>query len=662
VSIAARVRDLSLAKQLTLSFALLSLVTTAVATIALTTLGARRMTADLSAKSVHYARLLQKQLEPVVAFDDRLTAREVFESLALDTDIDGLAVYSAQGTLIEGRGVRPASLATGAAVTAGKGHIVTVAGVRSREGPTGRLYVSLTTRQIEREKRRAAWIAAAIAGGLVLLGVALARSVARRVTRRLAGIAAVSTSVAAGNFAQPRLDAEAKDEIGALAQAFNVMVSEVNRLFEERRQLAVTEQARLEQLVAERTGELQQSREQYRLIAESTNAIPFALDLTRGCFTYIGPQALSRLGFSEEQWMQPGFIEILLPRDRNPAARIRFDECDTGSFEMECPVLTPEGHSMELRWVLNCETSDGTKCLRGLILDITDQRRLERELSQAQKLESVGRLSAGVAHEINTPVQFVSDSVHFVRESMGGVVAAVEKYRALQQLAESGAELANAAREAGDAEKSADLAYVMENIPGALNRAIDGLGRVATIVRSMKEFAHPDSRDKVHAELNHAVESTLVVASSEYKYVAEIVTDFGELPPVLCHVGEVNQVVLNLVVNAAHAIADVVADTGAKGTITVRTRFDGDAVEISVGDTGAGIPEEVRERIFDPFFTTKEVGKGSGQGLAIARSVVVDKHGGAIRFETEVGKGTTFYIRLPVAVPTDPAAMQQAAA
>jgi signal transduction histidine kinase len=185
----------------------------------------------------------------------------------------------------------------------------------------------------------------------------------------------------------------------------------------------------------------------------------------------------------------------------------------------------------------------------------------------------------------------------------------------------------------------------------ALDRARDGLGRVAAIVRSMKEFAHPDRKEMAQVDINQAVSSTLVIASNEYKYVAEVETDFSTLPPVNCFAGEINQVVLNLIVNAAHAISDVVKGTANKGKIRVATRVLGDQVEIAITDTGKGIPVDVRSRIFDPFFTTKEVGKGTGQGLAIARSVIVDKHGGTLHFETEVGQGTSFYIRLLIAGP-----------
>ena len=163
----------------------------------------------------------------------------------------------------------------------------------------------------------------------------------------------------------------------------------------------------------------------------------------------------------------------------------------------------------------------------------------------------------------------------------------------------------------------------------------------------MKEFSHPDSADKTATDLNKTIDSTITVARNEWKYVSELVKDFEDnLPAVVCYPGDINQVVLNLIVNAAHTIKEKVRD-GEKGQITVRTRKRSDCVEISVTDTGKGIPEAIRNRVFDPFFTTKEVGKGTGQGLALAYTVVVKKHGGKIWFESEVEKGTTFFVTLP---------------
>ena len=209
--------------------------------------------------------------------------------------------------------------------------------------------------------------------------------------------------------------------------------------------------------------------------------------------------------------------------------------------------------------------------------------------------------------------------------------------------------MTTAAKKAADTDEAADVDYFLKNAPDALDRALDGIGRVGSIVRSMTEFAHPDTRTKADIDLNRAIKTTLNMARNEYKSVAEIETDFGDIPTVHCHAGDINQVVLNLLLNAAHAIGDVVDGTSAKGRITVRTRAIGDFVEISISDTGDGIPEAVRGRIFEPFVTTKEVGRGTGQGLALSRGIVVEKLKGSLHFETETGKGTTFFIRLPKA-------------
>ncbi|HMG56044.1 MAG TPA: ATP-binding protein, partial [Kofleriaceae bacterium] len=288
--------------------------------------------------------------------------------------------------------------------------------------------------------------------------------------------------------------------------------------------------------------------------------------------------------------------------------------------------------------------------------DAAAQReRIEAELRLAQKLESVGRLAAGIAHEINTPIQFVSDNVTFVRDAVGGMVDAFAGYRGLAAAVECGVDVAGALAAVRDAEADSDAQYALGHAPAALDAALDGLGRVAAIVRSMKDFAHPDRDEKNPVDLNRAIESTLMIAGHECKYVADVHTELAELPLIRCNVGEINQAVLNLVINAAHAIRDVVGQSGARGKIGVRTRCDGGEVEISISDTGTGIPAAISDKIYDPFFTTKEVGRGTGQGLAIVRSVVVDKHGGSLRFETRAGAGTTFFVRLPIGPGLDPA-------
>lgn len=275
--------------------------------------------------------------------------------------------------------------------------------------------------------------------------------------------------------------------------------------------------------------------------------------------------------------------------------------------------------------------------------DVTMEQRLEAQLQGARKLEAVGQLAAGVAHEINTPMQFIGDNLRFIEDAFRDLSAA---FVALEEKVKGG----DLAESAAELRQARDLDFVFENAPVAIARSLEGVSRVSAIVAAMKEFSHPGEKDKQEADLNSAIRSTVIVATNAWKFVAEVRLDLDPtLPKISCLVGGINQVILNLIVNAAHAIEDVVGkESGQKGTITVSTRWLGDAVEVRVADTGAGIPEHVRPRLFEPFFTTKAVGKGTGQGLALARSVV-NQHGGTISFETEMGRGTSFVLHLPAA-------------
>lgn len=285
-----------------------------------------------------------------------------------------------------------------------------------------------------------------------------------------------------------------------------------------------------------------------------------------------------------------------------------------------------------------------------LASDITERKTLESHLAMAQKLESIGQLAAGIAHEINTPMQFVSDNLRFIQDSFGAIDGVLAFCRTLVESAQGGSMASEAFQKLEGTLQEADVDYLLQEIPKALSQSLDGTARVSKIVRAMKDFSHPGTEEKKPIDLNQAIESTVTVARNEWKYVADLeMTLDPELPLVPCRPGEFNQVMLNLIVNAAHAIGGKVGPgNDQKGTITVSTKRIEGRVEVRVLDTGTGIPEEVQGKIFDPFFTTKEVGKGTGQGLAIAHDVIVKKHGGELKFETEIGQGTTFIIRLPL--------------
>jgi len=331
-------------------------------------------------------------------------------------------------------------------------------------------------------------------------------------------------------------------------------------------------------------------------------------------------------------------INLLLPLDRGDEERSLMEKLRRGETieHFETVRITKSGKPIDVLLTLSPIRDQAGKIIGGahVAWDITQLKELQAQLAHAQKLESVGHLAAGVAHEINTPIQYIGDNGKFLEDAFRDLLAFA------------------GARAKGRDEEVLDealLEYLTQEIPAAIKQLLEGVHNVGRIVRAMKEFSHPGPIDKMPIDLNRAIESTIVVSRSEWKYVTDIQTDFDpDLPPVPCVAGEFNQVILNLIVNAAHAISDVVGDSGRKGAIRISTRQSGPMAEIRVSDTGCGIPESIRSKIFDPFFTTKPVGQGTGQGLALAHSIIVKKHGGSLTVESEPGQGSTFIIQLPL--------------
>lgn len=304
-----------------------------------------------------------------------------------------------------------------------------------------------------------------------------------------------------------------------------------------------------------------------------------------------------------------------------------------GCAERTETLTTPDGD--ERQWLLYTfpvDTAAGARAVGTVALDLTQRRLLERQLQQSQKLEAIGQLASGIAHEINTPSQYVSDNVQFLRQVFSDLRWVLDVAR----------DDCGIDRERLTPETAA---YLAEEVPRAFEQTIEGMQRIAGIVHSIKAFSHPGGADAEEVDVNAALANTLVVARNEWKFVARLETDYAEnLPLVRCFPGELNQVFLNLIVNAAQAMSASLR----QGTLRVVTRSDGDNVRVAIADTGAGIPESIRDKIFNPFFTTKPVGTGTGQGLAISHTVVVEKHGGTLQCDSVEGEGTTFTITLPV--------------
>jgi two-component system NtrC family sensor kinase len=275
--------------------------------------------------------------------------------------------------------------------------------------------------------------------------------------------------------------------------------------------------------------------------------------------------------------------------------------------------------------------------------DITDRKTREAEIQLATRLESLGRLSAGLAHEINSPIQYVGDNARFLSEAYQQLLGLVHRYRELIDSPElTDDERLTKLREAEDA---VEFDYLQSEIPVAVDQTLDGIERVATIVRAMKAFSHPGAKEQAPANLGQALMATVTVTRSQVRDVADLRMELADLPPVRCSIADLNQAFLNLIINAA----DAIEETGRRGTICITTAVDGQDVVIRIGDTGTGIPDDVLPMIFVPFFTTKGVSRGTGQGLPLVRAVIEKAHGGTLQVESRPGSGTTFTIRLPVA-------------
>jgi two-component system NtrC family sensor kinase len=371
-----------------------------------------------------------------------------------------------------------------------------------------------------------------------------------------------------------------------------------------------------------------------------------------GRLTSLNRAASELLGWTEEELLGVSVHSVVhacvrqeapLPQGECRLRPVRM--ADRSGQSVECTFVRRDGLTFPVACsVAPFETGDGAPGTVVTFHDLTQARNAEVEARHDQKLESLGRLSAGLAHEINTPIQFVGDNTRFLAEAYQDMLELLLVYRECMAPSLGELEWAERTRRAQAAEIKADIDYLATEIPAAVGQSLEGVERVASLVKAMKSFGYKDSTEQSYADLNEAIRTTLTVARNEVKYVADVILDLGEIPDVLCHRGDLNQVFLNLLVNAA----DALTDKGERGEIRISSVVDGPTVVITFADNGPGIPPHIQQSVFEPFFTTKEVGKGTGQGLALARSVL-EKHSGSIEVRSVTGEGTEFVVRLPVA-------------
>jgi PAS domain S-box-containing protein len=395
---------------------------------------------------------------------------------------------------------------------------------------------------------------------------------------------------------------------------------------------------------------LRESEKRYKNFVE--NSLSGVYVVQDGCFAFVNSNVAAFMGYKPEEIIGRPSDNFFHPEDRE---KIRGNAKKMLSGEELLPyeyrIVSKSG---QLRWVMQTVSPiifNGRQAILGNCIDVTDKRQREVQNLHSQKLESVGQLAAGIAHEINTPIQFIGDNISFMKGAFQDILSLSTLLKPVKSADLSDPEVAkDLLSRIHNKEEEIDIEYLRKEIPLAIQQSLDGLQRVSKIVLAMREFSHPGGADKTNMDINKAIESTIILSRNEWKYQADLTTDLApDLPTVQGYPADFNQVILNLIVNAAQALQEKAGTGNAeKGRIEISTRQDGNEVEICIRDTGRGIPPEVQSRIFDPFFTTKEVGKGTGQGLTIAHNIIVSKHGGKIHFETSIGEGTAFYIRLPI--------------
>ena len=425
-------------------------------------------------------------------------------------------------------------------------------------------------------------------------------------------------------------------------------MNEVKAIAERQSELEATNE-RVESTVQQRTEELRESELQKTTIFD--NALDGIVTANaRGRIIEINPAAERIFGVARSETLGKPLASIFHSGSSQEFVTVSLNEHASGDRGLlvtkntELMAVSETGSPIPIEVSIMCVPMKGQALYTAFARDIGERKKLEEKLAHANKMESLGQLATGVAHEINTPNQYIGDNVRFVEESFGSMIELIRFYRQTLDKSEIDEETQQRLTALEDA---ADLDFALEQIPPALSQALEGVERVGSIIRAMKEFSHPGLESYTMVDLNRVVQSTVMVARNEWKYVAEVNLDLDpDLPTIQANQGELSQVILNLIVNAAQAV-DERYKGERKGTINVTTRTDGPRVVLAIADNGCGIPDDIRANVFDPFFTTKGVGVGTGQGLTITRNVI-ERHSGEIFLNSKCDHGTTFTIWLPI--------------
>lgn len=513
----------------------------------------------------------------------------------------------------------------------------------------------------------------------IFAGAAIAYAISLAITKSISQLTKAAQKISRGEF-DTEFEIKSRDEIGELADSFSIMRQSVKQAKDELEE----QNEKLEELVRERTQKLEKSNEELILNQEQLetanqnlaeqrknlkivfSAMDYPLYVVNDDYT-IAMMNDRAQDLVTPDTPSPPTCHALSHHSSSPCTEEDYSCPLKIVFEKKQPVTMEHTHYnkngeeifVEVRaYPIYDEAGEVVQMVEACI-DITEKKkaeeerlRLERELNKSHKLESIGTLAAGVAHEINTPIQFIGDNTQFAKDSLDDVFGMVAAFKdLLRNTSEKNEDhISKAIKEIED---DGDYEYLREELPKSLEQTIGGVEHVSAIVKAMKDFSYIGSDENMqHEDLNHAIETTLTISKNEWKYIAEIDRQLDEsLPSVPCYIGEIKQVLLNLIVNAAHAISDKQqgkSDTSELGLITISTSQDNGKVKVAIADNGVGVAEENKGKLFDHFFTTKEVSKGTGQGLTVAYQIITEKHGGEIWFESVVGKGTTFFFTLDV--------------